>query len=163
MPLHVSSNKCSSSGGPTCINTSSCITHSGEWLMGRSDPLVARNMYRHEINTLRKSASSWSLTRIRSRCTVNKILKNVPFHSLGLFDAVWFIPIQQPFIFHLTVQITRTPVSIRRAKHLYLLQKTNSYVFWLLTKSNISVLTNITCTVAQHTFCTSCRAWRSLN
>jgi hypothetical protein len=26
MPLHVSSNKCSSSGGPTCINTSSGIT-----------------------------------------------------------------------------------------------------------------------------------------
>jgi uncharacterized membrane protein YsdA (DUF1294 family) len=25
--------------------------------------LVARNMYRHKINTLRKSASSWSLTR----------------------------------------------------------------------------------------------------
>jgi hypothetical protein len=32
MPLHVSSSKCSSSGGPNCINTSSCITHSGEWL-----------------------------------------------------------------------------------------------------------------------------------
>ena len=28
MPLHVSTNKCSSSGGPTCINTSSGITHS---------------------------------------------------------------------------------------------------------------------------------------
>ena len=26
-----------------------------------------------EINTLRKSASSWLLTRITSRCTVNKI------------------------------------------------------------------------------------------
>ena len=25
-----------------------------------------------EINTLKKSASSWSLTRITSRCTVNK-------------------------------------------------------------------------------------------
>jgi hypothetical protein len=31
-PLHVSNNKCSSSGGPDCINTSSGITHSGEWL-----------------------------------------------------------------------------------------------------------------------------------
>jgi hypothetical protein len=30
MPLHVSSSKCSSSGGPNCINTSSGITHSGE-------------------------------------------------------------------------------------------------------------------------------------
>jgi hypothetical protein len=29
MPLHVSSNKCSSSGGPNCINTSFGITHSG--------------------------------------------------------------------------------------------------------------------------------------
>ena len=28
-PLHVSSSKCSSSGGPTCINTPSGITHSG--------------------------------------------------------------------------------------------------------------------------------------
>ena len=27
--LHVSSSKCSSSGGPTCINTPSGITHSG--------------------------------------------------------------------------------------------------------------------------------------
>jgi hypothetical protein len=30
--LHVSSSKCSSSGGPNCINTSSGITHSGRWL-----------------------------------------------------------------------------------------------------------------------------------
>jgi hypothetical protein len=30
MPLHISSSKCSSSGGPNCINTSSGITHSGE-------------------------------------------------------------------------------------------------------------------------------------
>jgi hypothetical protein len=29
MPLHVSNNNCSSSGGPNCINTSSGITHSG--------------------------------------------------------------------------------------------------------------------------------------
>jgi hypothetical protein len=29
MPLHVSSSKCSSSGGPNCINRSSGITHSG--------------------------------------------------------------------------------------------------------------------------------------
>ena len=27
-PLHISSSKCSSSGGPTCINTPSGITHS---------------------------------------------------------------------------------------------------------------------------------------
>jgi hypothetical protein len=32
MPLHVSSSKCSSSGGSNCINTSSGITSSGEWL-----------------------------------------------------------------------------------------------------------------------------------
>jgi hypothetical protein len=32
MPLHVSSNKCSSSGWPTCVNTSSGITHSGGWM-----------------------------------------------------------------------------------------------------------------------------------
>jgi hypothetical protein len=30
MPLHISSSKCSSSGVPNCINTSSGITHSGE-------------------------------------------------------------------------------------------------------------------------------------
>ena len=29
-PLHVSSSKCSSSGGPTCINTPSGMTHSSE-------------------------------------------------------------------------------------------------------------------------------------
>jgi hypothetical protein len=109
MPLHVSSNKCSSLGGSNCINTSSGITHSGGWL---SDvpvkrklfsldrhvrqlltrvcytrwcintiwpswwwALVARNTNRHEINTLRKSTSSWSLTRITSRCTVNENIK----------------------------------------------------------------------------------------
>jgi hypothetical protein len=32
MPLNVSSNKCSSSGGPNFINKSSGITHSGGWL-----------------------------------------------------------------------------------------------------------------------------------
>jgi hypothetical protein len=36
MPLHVSSNKCSSSGGPTCVNTSSGITQCSEWLTCRS-------------------------------------------------------------------------------------------------------------------------------
>jgi hypothetical protein len=30
MPLHVPSSKCSSSGGPNCINTSSDITHGQE-------------------------------------------------------------------------------------------------------------------------------------
>ena len=35
-PLHVSSSKCSSSGGQTCINTQSGITHSSGWLSGRS-------------------------------------------------------------------------------------------------------------------------------
>jgi hypothetical protein len=29
MPVHVSSSKCSSSGGPVCVNTSSGTTHSG--------------------------------------------------------------------------------------------------------------------------------------
>ena len=37
MPVHVSSNKCSSSGGPTCINTSG-ITHSGGWLSDSHPP-----------------------------------------------------------------------------------------------------------------------------
>jgi hypothetical protein len=32
MPLHVSSNKCLSSGGPTCVNTLSGITHSVGWV-----------------------------------------------------------------------------------------------------------------------------------
>jgi hypothetical protein len=41
MPLHVSSSKCSSSGGPDCINTSSGITHSGGWL---SDVPVKRKL-----------------------------------------------------------------------------------------------------------------------
>ena len=34
-PLHVSSSKCSSSGGPTCINTPSGITQSSGWLSDR--------------------------------------------------------------------------------------------------------------------------------
>ena len=34
-PLHVSKSKCSPSGGPTCINTPSGITHSSGWLSGR--------------------------------------------------------------------------------------------------------------------------------
>jgi hypothetical protein len=33
-PLHVSSSKCSSSGGSNCVNTSSDIYHSGRWLSG---------------------------------------------------------------------------------------------------------------------------------
>ena len=36
MPLHVSSSKRSSSGGPTCINTTSGVTHSSGWVTGRS-------------------------------------------------------------------------------------------------------------------------------
>jgi hypothetical protein len=32
IPLHVSSNKCSSSGGSNCVNTSSSIIHSSGWL-----------------------------------------------------------------------------------------------------------------------------------
>ena len=40
-PLHVSSGKCSSSGGPTCINTPSGITHSSGWL---SDGPVGRKL-----------------------------------------------------------------------------------------------------------------------
>ena len=51
-PLHVSSSKCSSAGGPTCVNTPSGITHSGGWLTGRTGEdwpswwwaLAARNM-----------------------------------------------------------------------------------------------------------------------
>jgi hypothetical protein len=90
MPLHVSSSKCSSSGGRNCINTSSGITQSGGWL---SDvPVLTGTSESHspkcvipddvliqfglpddehflletcrDINTLRKSASSWSLPRI---------------------------------------------------------------------------------------------------
>jgi hypothetical protein len=86
-PLHVSSNKCSSSGGSNCVNTSSAIIHSSGWLscvpVGREPPpdgltrqsptivyytrwcidtiwsswwraFVAWNMWRREINTLRK-------------------------------------------------------------------------------------------------------------
>jgi hypothetical protein len=45
MPVHVSNSKCSSSGGPNCINTSSGITHSGNkivwwvtvWRAGQED------------------------------------------------------------------------------------------------------------------------------
>jgi hypothetical protein len=45
MPLHVSSNKCSSSGGSTFVNTSSGITHSGG-LGGNSWP--ARHTLTHQ-------------------------------------------------------------------------------------------------------------------
>ena len=43
-PLHVSSSKCSSSGGSTCINTPSGITHSSGWLSGRP---VGRKLVGH--------------------------------------------------------------------------------------------------------------------
>ena len=67
MPLHVSSSKCSSSGGPTSINTPSGITHNGVLIqVGPPDDehLLLEICRGVEINTLRKSASSWSLTRI---------------------------------------------------------------------------------------------------
>ena len=93
-PLHVSSSKCSSSGRPTCINTPSGITHSSGRLSGRyashplecvvpdgvliqvgppdDEHLLLETCRGVEINTMEKSASSLSLTRITSRCTVNK-------------------------------------------------------------------------------------------
>ena len=43
MPLYVSSNKCSSSGGPNCINTSSGITHSGGWVSSGPSDRPARH------------------------------------------------------------------------------------------------------------------------
>ena len=68
-PLHVSSNKCSSSGGSNCVNTSSGIIHSSGWPsfvpVGRelsSLPTGTQNKY------IEKSASSCSLTRIKSYC-----------------------------------------------------------------------------------------------
>jgi hypothetical protein len=54
MPLHVSSNKCSSSGGPTCINTPSGITHSGEWLTCRS-----RGKFPPDRHVRQRKVSSW--------------------------------------------------------------------------------------------------------
>ena len=105
-PLHVSSSKCSSSGGPTYINTPSGITHSSGWLSGRpvgrtgkpdshplecvipdgvliqvgppdDEHLLLETCRGVEINTLRKSASSWSLTRIS--CHV--MTKNLTVHT----------------------------------------------------------------------------------
>ena len=56
-PLHVSSSKCSSSGGPTCINTPCGITHSSGWLSGRPVGRPTRVCYtRWCINT---SWTSW--------------------------------------------------------------------------------------------------------
>ena len=84
-PLHISSSKSSSSGGPTCINTPSGITHSflptglpdshplecviPDGILIQVGPpddehLLLETCRGVEINTLEKSASSWSLTRI---------------------------------------------------------------------------------------------------
>ena len=90
-PLHVPSNKCSSSGGSNCVNTSSGIIHSSGWLScvptGTQDKSPTRVYYtRWCIDNLillmmstccsehveawnkyiEKSASSWSLTRVCS-------------------------------------------------------------------------------------------------
>ena len=50
-PLHVSSNKCSSSGGPNCINTSPGITHSGGW---RSDG-PGRRCFEQQVLIIRRT------------------------------------------------------------------------------------------------------------
>ena len=113
-PLHVSSSKCSSSGGSTCINTPSGITHSSGWLpacLSDSRPLecvirdgvliqVGPHDNEHlpletcrgvEINTLRKSASSWSLSRriwwswlMALTCSRSTLRKEANFLSLIL-------------------------------------------------------------------------------
>jgi hypothetical protein len=68
MPLHVSSNKCSSSGGPNCINTSSGITHSGGWL---SDvPVLTRSFlmylfhaskcFEQQVLIIRRHVEAWN-------------------------------------------------------------------------------------------------------
>jgi hypothetical protein len=48
MPLHVSSSKCSSSGGPNYINTPSGITYSGEWL---SAVPAKRKCFKHKCSS----------------------------------------------------------------------------------------------------------------
>ena len=62
-PLHVSSSKCSSSGGSVCIYTPSGTTYSSGWLS--DEHLLLETCRGVEINTLRKSASIWPLTRIK--------------------------------------------------------------------------------------------------
>jgi hypothetical protein len=97
-PLHVSSNKCSSSGGSNCVNTSSGIIHCTGWLscvpvstqdshpleyiipddvLTQFDPPDDEHLLLETCRGVKqihwKGASSWSLTRITSKCTVNKI------------------------------------------------------------------------------------------
>jgi hypothetical protein len=57
MPLHVSSNKCSSSGGPTCVSTSSGITHSGGLTVWRSGQEETGSQFPPDRNW--KPVSSW--------------------------------------------------------------------------------------------------------
>ena len=86
-PLHVLSSKCSSSGGPTSINTPSGITHTGGWLsecvitdgvliqVGPPDDehSLLETCRGVEINTLRKSASNWSLTINTKLCLFKRV------------------------------------------------------------------------------------------
>jgi hypothetical protein len=59
MPLHVSSNKCSSSGGTACVHTSSGITHSGGWLSDVPIRSFLFTKYKICCNTCTANLRSW--------------------------------------------------------------------------------------------------------
>ena len=67
-----------------------------------------------EINTLRKSASSWALTRITSRCMVNKIEKVIHFGRL----MICTVRGSPQYLFLPSSSVSSTPV----LNFLYLIQ-----------------------------------------
>jgi hypothetical protein len=75
MPLHVSINKCSSSGGRTFIKTSSGVTHSGWWL---SDvPVKGKMMYWYKFVLLMMSTCCLKHVQAWNKCIEKECVKLV--------------------------------------------------------------------------------------
>jgi hypothetical protein len=81
MPVHVSSNKCSSSGGSTCINTSSGITRSRseERRVGKDETTNSRQMEEQieESSRAKKKANGKQTTKNKPFILTDKILKTL--------------------------------------------------------------------------------------
>ena len=105
MPLHVSSNKCSSSGGPSCITTSSGITYSGGWVSSgpvRSEhpatSVLYQMMYWYNLVLLMmstccsKHVEAWN-KHIEKECIKLVINQHKLMHLLSLstliYDILW--------------------------------------------------------------------------
>jgi hypothetical protein len=114
-PLHVSSNKCSSSGGSNSVNTSSGIMHSSEWLscvpVGTHDShkteeftkfwnFIFKNALHYYgcMNHIFKKKLSDSRTAvIRGECCKSSKIKPT-FHHL--VPARWTIPMPQASLYY---------------------------------------------------------------